>query len=102
MLIPLNQIRQIYHTMLNAALEKENRGCTMYIFVSNDPDSLCALRIFTVSLDEFTYPLKCANNRTLTYVLSVNFAPRRGEVRDDARFLDHAPATGDSRSPVHV
>ena len=35
--------------MLNAALEKESRGCTMYIFVSNDTDSLCALRIFTVS-----------------------------------------------------
>lgn len=35
--------------MLNSALEKESRGCTMYIFVSNDTDSLCALRIFTVS-----------------------------------------------------
>lgn len=33
--------------MLNSALEKESRGCTMYIFVSNDTDSLCALRIFT-------------------------------------------------------
>lgn len=49
MLIPLSQIRQIYHAMLNAALENESRGCTMYIFVSNDADSLCALRIFTVS-----------------------------------------------------
>jgi len=36
--------------MLNAALEKESRGCTMYIFVSNDTDSLCALRIFTTIL----------------------------------------------------
>ena len=56
MLIPLNQIRQIYHTMLNAALEKESRGCTMYIFVSNDPDSLCALRIFTVSISIWDLP----------------------------------------------
>lgn len=50
MLIPLTQIRQIYHTMLNMALEKEQRGCTMYIFATNDTDSLCALRIFTVSV----------------------------------------------------
>ena len=35
--------------MLSMALEKESRGCTMYIFVTNDTDSLCALRIFTVS-----------------------------------------------------
>ena len=49
MLIPINQIRQIYHTMLNMALEKESRGCTMYIFVTNDTDSLCASRVFTVS-----------------------------------------------------
>lgn len=36
--------------MLQAALEKEQHGCTMYIFVSNDTDSLCALRIFTTIL----------------------------------------------------
>ena len=49
MLIPLAQIRQIYHTMLNMALEKEQRGTTMYIFATNDTDSLCALKILTVS-----------------------------------------------------
>lgn len=36
--------------MLNMALEKESRGCTMYIFVTNDTDSLCASRIFTTIL----------------------------------------------------
>ena len=49
MLIPLAQIRQLYLRMLNSTIQKERLGCTVQIFVANDTDSLCALRIFTVS-----------------------------------------------------
>lgn len=49
MLTPLDRIKVLYAKIINDALESEKNGCTTYIFVSNDTDSLCAMRILTVS-----------------------------------------------------
>lgn len=49
MLIPLHSIKQVYQHILQAALECEGQGCSIYIFVSNDVDSLASLKILSVS-----------------------------------------------------
>jgi hypothetical protein len=51
MLTPLDRIKLLYAKIIKDALESENQGCTTYIFVSNDTDSLCAMRILTVSYE---------------------------------------------------
>jgi len=51
MLTPLERIKHLYTKIINDALESENFGCTCFIFVSNDTDALCALRILTVSIN---------------------------------------------------
>lgn len=50
MLIPLHNIKQVYRHILQAALECDGLGCSIYIFVSNDTDSLTSLKILSVSL----------------------------------------------------
>jgi hypothetical protein len=52
MLTPLERIKHLYAQIIRDALETENLGCTTYIFVANDTDALCALRILTVSLSD--------------------------------------------------
>ena len=102
MLIPLNQIRQIYHTMLTMALDKESRGCTMYIFVTNDTDSLCALRIFTVSY-HFSPPAQSArNSRSNHRAVLDHFAARRSSLCNNSGLLKYTSAPGDSLHTVHV
>lgn len=49
MLISLEKLKQLYARIIDDALETEHLGCTTYIFVANDTDALCALRILTVS-----------------------------------------------------
>ena len=49
MLISLNNIKHVYHHILQNALEFDGKGCTIYILVSNDTDSLAALKILSVS-----------------------------------------------------
>lgn len=47
MLIPLNDIKHVYKHILQSALQCDGLGCTIYIFVSNDCDSIASLRILT-------------------------------------------------------
>jgi len=49
MLIPLANIKNVYQHILQSALECDGQGCTIYVFVSNDTDSLASLKILTVS-----------------------------------------------------
>lgn len=102
MLIPLNQIRQIYHTMLSMALEKESRGCTMYIFVTNDTDSLCALRIFTVS-QSFLQPRQpIRTSRSNHHIVSDYFAARRNPLRCDSSLFEYTSTSRNRLHTVHV
>jgi hypothetical protein len=50
MLIPLHNIKHAYQQILKEALECEGLGCTIYIFVSNDVDSLTSFKILSVSI----------------------------------------------------
>ena len=50
MLIPLHNIKHVYQHILQRALECDGLGCTIYIFVSNDTDSLASLKILTALL----------------------------------------------------
>ena len=45
MLIPLHNLRHIYQHILKSALELDGQGCSIFIFVSNDTDSLSSLKI---------------------------------------------------------
>ena len=47
MLIPIDNIKQVYKHILEQALECDGLGCTIQIFVSNDVDSIASLRIIT-------------------------------------------------------
>ena len=48
MLIPLEKLRSLYDQLLRNALDCEGKGTTIYIFVSNETDSLCSLKMLTV------------------------------------------------------
>lgn len=50
MLIPLNNLKHVYQYILSNALEFDGKGCTIYIFVSNDADSLASLKILSTLL----------------------------------------------------
>lgn len=51
MLIPLDKLRYFYDRILQNALDADLKGAnTVQIFVSNETDSLCALKIITVSV----------------------------------------------------
>lgn len=52
MKIPLQNIRHIYDQILMSAHECDGLGCSIYIFVSNDTDSIASLKILTVSLKD--------------------------------------------------
>jgi hypothetical protein len=54
MLVSLDNLKQLYRQILQAALQQEGSGCTAYIFTSNDTDSLCAVKILTVSCPPIT------------------------------------------------
>ena len=45
MKIPLDRIKQLYQLIVENALDSQ--GISTYIFVSNETDSLCALKILT-------------------------------------------------------
>lgn len=49
MLIPLENIKHVYKKILQSALDCDGLGCSIYIFASNDTDSLSALKILMVS-----------------------------------------------------
>jgi len=49
MLILIKDFKHVYNYILQNALESDGKGCTIYIFVSNDADSLASLRILSVS-----------------------------------------------------
>lgn len=49
MLIPLHKIKFAYQQILKDALECDGLGCTIYILVSNDVDSLTSFKILSVS-----------------------------------------------------
>ena len=57
MLISIDDFKQVYKHILSGVLEFDGKGCTIYILVSNDTDSLAALKIFQVSilLSPFTF-----------------------------------------------
>ena len=48
MLIPPQNLRAYYKEMIANSLNKEKQGTTIYIFVTNEADSLCALKMLTV------------------------------------------------------
>jgi len=48
-LADIDHIKKVYQQIIQRALQTEGEGCTTYIFVSNDTDALCALKILTVS-----------------------------------------------------
>jgi hypothetical protein len=47
MLITHDQLKQLYLNLVKQSLQCE--GCTVYILCANDTDSLCSLKIITVS-----------------------------------------------------
>lgn len=57
MLIPVHNLKHLYQHILKTALEQDGQGCTIYIFVSNDTDSVVSLKILTTLLksDEVQY-----------------------------------------------
>ena len=82
------------------ALEKEQRGTTMYIFATNDTDSLCALKILTVSGFRVWYssiPVGFAFALKICLFFLDNIAPRRSRLRNHPSFLCFAPAAENSR-----
>jgi len=46
MLLPLQDFRKKYEHILRVA--SRSGGCSIYIFVTNDTDSICALKTLTV------------------------------------------------------
>ena len=50
MLIAIQNIKFVYQHILQSALDQDGNGCTIYIFVSNDVDSISSLKILTVSI----------------------------------------------------
>lgn len=50
MLIPLDRLRTLYDRIIKNALTTEGQGNSIYIFTTNETDSLCALKMLTVSL----------------------------------------------------
>ena len=50
MLIPLHNLCHIYQHILKSALELDGQGCSIFIFVSNDTDSLSSLKILITLL----------------------------------------------------
>jgi hypothetical protein len=49
MLIPLDKLRLVYDQILMNAIPCEGQGTSIYIFVTNETDSLCSLKLITVS-----------------------------------------------------
>lgn len=49
MLIPLDKLRSLYDQIIKNALSCEGLGTSIYIFVTNETDSLCSLKMITVS-----------------------------------------------------
>jgi hypothetical protein len=56
MLIPLSDIKHVYQYILERALECDGLGNSIYIFASNDTDSLSALKILMVSIARSSLP----------------------------------------------
>jgi hypothetical protein len=56
-LIHLTNLKGVYQYILQNALEFDGKGCTIYIFVSNDTDSIASLKILATLLksDEVQY-----------------------------------------------
>jgi hypothetical protein len=48
MLIPPEKLSSLYEQIIKNALGCEGQGTSIYIFVSNESDSLCALKMLTV------------------------------------------------------
>jgi hypothetical protein len=65
MLIPIDHFKQVYRHILQQALQCEGQGVTTYLICSNDTDSLCALKILTVSarliIRASSNPTKCSS-----------------------------------------
>lgn len=49
MLLPPDRLRDLYNEILKNALTSEGQGTSIYIFISNEIDSLCSLKMLTVS-----------------------------------------------------
>jgi len=71
MLIPLVNIKWVYGAIQEDALKCDGMGCTIYIFVSNDTDSLSSLKIFTVSTSSPSFKYILHNNPSF----HTNFQP---------------------------
>lgn len=52
MLIPLDQIIRLYRQIVKNAMKCDGQGSTINILVSNDTDSLAALKILTTLLKQ--------------------------------------------------
>ncbi len=49
MRVQKERFKILYETILKSALQGDGQGCTLFILVSNDTDSVACLKIFTVS-----------------------------------------------------
>ena len=49
MLIPLDKLKSLYDQIIKNALTCEGQGTSIYIFMTNETDSLCSLKMLTVS-----------------------------------------------------
>lgn len=49
MRVPKERLKILYETILKSALQCDGQGCTLFILVSNDTDSVACLKILTVS-----------------------------------------------------
>ena len=56
MRILLHDIKLVYQAILDSAVMQDGNGCTIYIFASNDCDSIASLKILTVSqITQFSF-----------------------------------------------
>jgi hypothetical protein len=51
MLIPPDKLRSLYDQIIKNALTCEGQGTSIYIFVANETDALCSLKMLTVNFD---------------------------------------------------
>jgi len=49
MLIPPDKLRSLYDQIIKNALTCEGQGTSIYIFVANETDALCSLKMLTVT-----------------------------------------------------
>ena len=76
MLIPPEKLSSLYEQIIKNALGCEGQGTSIYIFVSNEADSLCALKMLTViSYPNLTFSYRLCLNQTKCSITAFQCSP---------------------------